>query len=215
MNTDFVGTQKLNMDAVRSDLKPWIAKDGSVRYYVNCIELVIADYREATGRDLRSYYDWSEMRASAGRVRSIIEGNILPKTKVFIDDEGLVHIYGWAIVGQGLAMGLPSLIEKALNRKYGFCSEEERQARVEKILKSHNRQLDSYGKIYSDGDEAKIGDSVEIFKGRKEVGKIFKVTKITHYQYNRWADPSIYLYGEDGFKVNAENCIIRSVGYSY
>lgn len=212
--TDFVGTLKMNMNSVQSELKSWTAKDGTTRYYINYISELIDDYREATGRELHSYYD-PMTGASAGRVRAIIERNILPHTKAYIDGDGLVHIYGWAIVGQGLGMGLPSLIEKAINWKFGYCTEDERQIRVEKILTTHARWLDNYGKMLSDGDEAKIGDSVEIFKGRKEVGKVFTITKISHYQYNRWAKPSIYLYGEDGFKVNAENCYIRSVGYSY
>ena len=199
---DYKSDIKMNMNLVKSALRPWTDKEGSTRYYINGIGTMLYNYRSATDSHLRSFYDWGEMRASGGRVREIIEGNILPKTKMFIDSEGYVHIYGYAVGGQGEAMGLPELLVKAARYFYGFCDEETREANKEQLV----------GKS---GEESRVGDTVKIVKGRKEVGKVFEVFKISTFSYNRYADPSVYLYAEDGFKVSASNCTIEDVGYSY
>ena len=189
------------MDTVKSCLKPWMDKDGNVRYYVNDIESLIYEYREYNDVELVSYYDYENMRASAGRVRQKIEHNILSKTKIYIDSDGHIIIYGYAIYGKGLDMELPKIIESAVNFKYGFCPENVREK---------NKKL-----IGQCGKYARIGDIVEIVKGRKSLGKTFIITKITKYCYSNYSDPSMYLYEDENFKVNAENCIIRDVGYSY
>lgn len=199
--TTYKSDVKMNMNLVRSNLKPWTDKEGNIRYYINGIQTMLYNYRSATDSHLRSYYDYDDMHASGGRVREIIEGNILPKTKMFIDSEGYVHIYGYAIVGQGEAMGLPELLVKVARYFYGYCDEETREGHKDLIGKS--------------GEESRVGDTVRIVKGRKEVGKVFEVFKITTYSYSRYADPSVYLYAEDGFKVSASNCTIEDVGYSY
>ncbi|MBQ1293275.1 MAG: hypothetical protein IIY21_04510 [Clostridiales bacterium] len=200
-NPTFKSDVKMNMNIVKSVLRPWTDKEGNVRYYINDIEMMLNNYRSATDSHLRSYYDWEEMRASGGRVREIIEGNILSKTKVFIDSDGYVNIYGYATAGKGREMKIPELLVKVVRYFYGFCDEETREA---------NRGL-----IGKSGEESRVGDIVKIVKGRKEVGKVFEVFKITAFSYSRYADPSVYLYAEDGFKVSATNCVIEDVGYSY
>jgi len=199
--TTYKSDVKMNMNLVRSNLKPWTDKEGNDRYYVNDLGYLLSKYRSATDSNLKSYYDWGEMRASGGRVREIIEGNILPKTKMFIDSEGYVNIYGYAIAGMGEAMGLPELLVKVARYFYGYCDEETREGHKDLIGKS--------------GSNSRIGDTVRITKGRKEVGKVFEVFKISTFSYSRYADPSVYLYAEDGFKVSANNCTIEDVGYSY
>ena len=72
---DFVSDIKMNMNLVRSNIRPWTDKEGNERYYVNAVSALISDYRTANDCELRSYYDEVEMRASGGRVRQIIESN--------------------------------------------------------------------------------------------------------------------------------------------
>ena len=162
---------------------------------------MVSNYRSANDCEMKSYYDIVNMRASAGRVREIIESNILSKTKVFIDSEGYVNIYGYATAGKGKEMKIPELLVKVVRYFYGFCDKDIREA---------NRGL-----IGKSGEESRIGDIVKIVKGRKEVGKVFEVCKITSYSFSYYANPSVYLYAEDGFKVSASNCVIEDVGYSY
>lgn len=198
---DFKSDIKLNAKLVKDRICPWTDKEGNQKFYINNIEQILSKYRSAMDCELRAYYDYEEMRASPGRVRQIIEQNILDKTKVYIDSEGYVHIYGYAVAGKGLDMKIPQLIVNALNREYGYCDEETRERNKELIGKS--------------GECSRIGDTVKIVKGRKEVGRVFEVSRITEYHFSRWADPSVYLYADDGFKVSASNCIIEEVGYSY
>lgn len=198
---DYVSDIKMNMNLVRSAILPWKDKEGNERFYINNVEYLISDYRRATNTELRSYYNWDEMRASGGRVREIIEGNIMPKTKVYVDAKGHVHIYGYAASGVGADIGMPQLITKAVNFVYGYCDEGTRE---------NNKKL-----IGKSGRESRVGDTVKIVKGRKEVGKVFEVSSVSKYLYNRWADPSVYLFAEDGFKVSGDNCEIVDVGYSF
>ena len=200
-DSTFRSDVKMNMNIVKSALRPWTDKEGNTRYYINNIEMMLNNYRSATNSHMNSYYDWGEMRASGGRVREIIEGNILSKTKVFIDSEGYVNIYGYATAGRGKEMKIPELLVKAARYFYGYCDEETRE---------NNKKL-----IGKSGEGSRVGDIVKIVKGRKEVGKVFEVFKITTFSYNRYADPSVYLYAEDGFKVSAGNCVIEDVGYTY
>lgn len=201
MATDFIGTKTMNMDIVKAELKPWTDKDGNTRYYLNNIASLIGAYRRDTGRELNSYYDHEECRASGGRVRQCIEANIIPKTKAYIDEDGKVHVYGYASAGVGSQMMMPELIENAVNRTYGYCTEEERQQR-----------MDCVGKTAYD---VKVGDTVEIVDGRKEVGKTFIVAKVSAYFFSQYREPNTYLYDKDGFKVQAQHCKITDVGYSY
>lgn len=198
---DYVSDTKMNMALVKSKIRPWTDKEGKERYYINNVPYLISDYRSAMNCELYSYYDYELMRASGGRVREIIESNILDKTKVFIDSEGHVNIYGYASTGKGAEMAMPELIVKAVNLAYGFCDEKTREKNKELIGES--------------GERSRVGDTVKIVKGRKEVGKVFEVSRVSTYTFNRYADPSVYLYAEDGFKVSAGNCVIEDVGYSY
>lgn len=198
---DYISDAKMNMALVRSELKPWTDKEGHERYYINDVGHLISEFRIATGTELRSYYDHEMMRASGGRVRQIVEDNILDKTKVFIDSEGHVHIYGYACAGKGEEMAMPELIVKAVNRAYGFCDDATREKNKDLIGKS--------------GECSRVGDIVKIVKGRKDVGKVFEVSKVSTYYFSSYADPSVYLYADDGFKVSAGNCVIEDIGYSY
>lgn len=198
---DYKSDIKMNMNVVSSIIRPWTDKDGNVRYYINNISTLISDYRAKTDSEVVSYYDFEEMHASGGRVRLIIEGNILSKTKVYVDSEGYVNIHGYAVAGKGAEMQIPELIVNAVNFAYGYCDES---------VRLENKKL-----IGKSGEYSRIGDHVKIVKGRKEVGKIFEVSKITRYSFNMYAEPSVYLYAEDGFKVSAKNCIIEDVGYSF
>ena len=189
------------MAVVMSSIKPWTAPDGSVRYYIDSVSRVLSDYRSA-GHDSLAHHGFSfdDDRAGPLRVRECIEANIIPRTKVYIDSEGYVHIYGYAIVGKGAEMGLPATIEKAVLSMYGFCSEEEREARRKDI-----------GFM---GTHARVGDTVEITAGRKSVGRVFEVARITEYSYSQYRPSSVYLWDADGFKVQAHNCTLREVGYA-
>lgn len=200
-NSTYRSDVRMNMNLVKSGLKPWTDKEGNVRYYINNLEYLLSNYRTAVGKELRAYYDHVEMHASAGRVKQIVEANILPKTKLFIDSEGVVNIYGWAILGKGKEMGLPELLVTAVRYFYGFCDEKTREGHKDLIGTS--------------GCNSRIGDTVKITKGRKEVGRTFEVARISNYSYSSYADPVVYLYAEDGFKVSADNCVIENVGYSY
>ena len=198
---DFKSDIKMNMKLVESGLRPWTDKEGNIRFYVNNVSDLIDDYRDATGHSFDTSYDFVNMRASPGRVREIIESNILEKTKVFIDSEGYIHIYGYATAGKGAEMRIPQMIVRAVNKVYGFCDDETREK---------NKAL-----IGQSGRESRVGDTVKVIKGRKEVGKVFEVSKLSSYSFSSYADPSVYLYADDGFKVSADNCVIEDVGYSY
>lgn len=204
-----VSTQPVDMDRVRAALKPWTAKDGSVRYYINNIGNLLDDSRTARGVERRSYYDWVEMRASYGRVADIIEGHILPNTKTYIDENGFIHVSGWAACGKGHDMGLDTKIIRAVNRVYGI----EINKHVYKTRCNALKTQEYYAE-YPD-DNAQVGDVVRIVKGRKAVGDIFIITHISKYYptvYSR--HPTVYLHGQDGFKVNADNCELMIIGYS-
>lgn len=198
---DFVSDIKMNMNLVRSNIRPWTDKEGNERFYVNNLSSLISDYRTANNCELRAYYDETEMRASGGRVRQIIESNILDKTKAFIDSDGCVHIYGYAVAGKGADMRMPELIVNAINFKYGYCDEATREKHKDLIGQS--------------GDYSRVGDRVRIVKGRKEVGKVFEVATVSRFSFSSYRSPSVYLYADDGFKVSAGNCVIEDVGYSY
>ena len=211
--SEYIGEMKMNMNVVMSDLKSWTAKDGSIRYYVNNIGLLIDDWREYNHCEL-STFKWDEYRASPGRVRECIEANIIPKSKAYIDENGHVHVYGYAVGPMGEQMDLPKLIEKSINLKFGYCSEKERAKRMENIISKHEAFEKHIGHEVPNGSDAKIGDTVVIMAGRKEVGKRFVITKRSEYHYSQYRRPSIYLYDGE-FKVNADNCRIVDVGYSY
>lgn len=198
---DYVSDIKMNMNLVRSNIRPWTDKEGNERYYVNAVSFLISDYRTANDCELRSFYDYEEMRASGGRVRQIIESNILDKTKVFIDSEGYVHIYGYAVAGKGADMGMPELIVKAVNLRYGYCDEATRETHRDLVGQS--------------GEYSRVGDTVKVVKGRKEVGKVFEVATVSRFSFSSYRSPSVYLYADDGFKVSAGNCVIEDVGYSF
>ena len=198
--SEYVSRMSVCVEKVQSELKPWTDRNGNVRYYVNNIEYWIDKYRSATDTHLRSYYDWSEMRASGGRVREIIEGNILPNTKVYIDGEGYIHVYGWAAAGQGARMCLDEYIAKVVTYFLGYVALDDHE-RISKDVLGH------------EGRDADVGDVVEIVKGRKEVGKVFTVAKVTKYHFSQYQSPSVYLYDADGFKVNGDNCKVVEVGY--
>lgn len=198
--SEYVSRMSVCVEKVQSELKPWTDKNGNVRYYVNHIEEWIDEYRDVTDTHLRSYYNWSEMRASGGRVREILEGNILPNTKVYVDSEGFIHVYGWAATGQGARMGLDEYIVKVVDYFFGYISMRDHARISEDILGYSGRHTD-------------VGDVVEVVQGRKEVGKVFTVAKVTKYYFSQYQPPSVYLYDADGFKVNGDNCKVVEVGF--
>lgn len=196
MDGDFVDTRTYDMNRIKSLFRPWTSKDGEIRYYINDATHLIESEHD--------YYDWGEMRASGGRVWNIIIGNIMPKTKVFIDIDGHLHVYGWACHGQGEAMELPKVIANAVWKEYGIADERVREMRAKKLVghSAHNQYTD-------------VGDVVKIVRGRKSVGMVFTITRVTYYHYSQYAKPSVYLYDDtQDFKVNAENCEIVDVGFS-
>lgn len=198
--TDYISDIRMNMDIVISKLRPWTDKEGKVSYVE--VGKIIDECREIRNYDAHSFYDWEDMCASPGRVMECIERNIIPKTKAFIDEDGFVHIYGYALGDMGRRLGLLDEIVESCRHFYGYATEEERQSRKDDIGKS--------------GNKAKVGDIVEIVKGRKQVGYVFEVARTYKYYTSgyRWATEILYLIDRNGFKVNADNCAIADVGYT-
>lgn len=201
--SDYMSSERYDVERIKSYIRPWMDKEGNPRYYVDVPHLVNA-YRDDTDTHLRGHWDYWE-GANGARVRECIEANIIPKTKAYFDGDGFLHVYGYATVGKGEQMGLPEYIEKCASLFYGVASEEERAKRAERLVGKSG---------FSDSNSPDVGDTVEIFKGRKEVGKTFVIARMTRYSFSVYRPPSIYFHDSEGFKVSADNCRIVDVGNS-